>query len=157
MSVVNDIRTVLVNRIQALSSVQKVYPYEEPSPTGFPAVFITSDALTSSFVTNTENRRVFTFKITVIFPTGENIPKDSSQNAVSYAEDRIYEVFDQISEDLDQNDFVDAFIDIGDSDSTYLFADAVEAEWGFYDYEGGKARALQIPLPIHVDFRAKTS
>lgn len=157
MSVISDIYTVLVTRIGALSSVQKVYPYEHPNPDGWPAVFITADTLQSSFVTNVENRRVFTFNIIVVFPTGQNIPKDAGQNQTQYAEERIYEVFDQISEDIDQNAFVNAFVDISDSDSEYLFANAVEADWGFYDYEGGKARALNIRLPISVDFRAKTT
>lgn len=152
MSVVSDIRTVLINRIGALSTVQKVYGFEHPSPDGFPAVFITADTMEGNFVTTTENRRIFTFNIIVVFPTGQNIPKNESQNPVAYAEDRIYEVFDQISTDMDQNAFINAFVSIGDTDSTYLFASASDAEWGFYDYEGGKARALKIPLQIHVDF-----
>lgn len=157
MSVVSDIRTVLNTRIGALSTVQKVYGFEHPNPTGFPAVFITSDTMEGVFISNTENRRTFTFNIIVIYPTGQNLPKDESENPVQYAEDRIYEVFDQISEDLDQNAFNNAFVDIGDADSEYLFAEASDAEWGFYDYEGGKARALKIPLRIVVDFRARTS
>lgn len=157
MSVISELRTVLVNRIGALSSVQKVYPFEHPAPEGWPAVFISSSRLDSQFVTNVENRRVFTFNIIVVFPTGQNIPKNESQDPVAYAEDRIYEVFDQIGDDLDQNAFNSNFATIGDSDSTYLFADAVNAEWGFYDYEGGKARALSIPLQIQVDFRARTT
>lgn len=157
MSVVSEIRGVLVTRIGALSSVQKVYGYENPKPTGWPAVFVTSSQMTASFVTNVENRRVFTFDIIVVFPTGQNIPKSQSENPVAYAEDRIYEVFDQIADDMDQNAFTEAFIDIGDADSTYLFADAADAEWGFFQYEGGIARALKIPLSIKVDFRARTT
>lgn len=157
MSVVSEIRTVLVNRIGNLSSVQKAYGYENPKPDGWPAVFVTASRLEASFVTNVENRRVFTFDIIVVFPTGQNIPKSSSQNPVEYAEDRIYEVFDQIGDDMDQNAFNASFIDIGDADSEYLFAGASDAEWGFFQYEGGIARALKIPLSINVDFRARTS
>lgn len=157
MSVVSDIRSVLVARIGALSSVQKVYGYENPKPDGWPAVFITSSKMDGSFVTNVENRRSFTFDIIVVFPTGQNIPKSASQNAVEYAEDRIYEVFDQIGDDMDENAFNASFIDIGDADSEYLFAEAASAEWGFFEYEGGIARALKIPLSIKVDFRARTT
>lgn len=157
MSVVSEIRTVLVTRIGNLSSVQKVYGYENPKPDGWPAVFITASKMDASFVTNVENRRVFIFDIIVVFPTGQNIPKNASQEPVAYAEDRIYEVFDQIADMLDENSFLESFIDIGDADSTYLFADAASAEWGFYEYEGGVARALKIPLSIKVDFRARTS
>lgn len=157
MSVVTDIRTVLINRIAALDSVQKVYGYENPHVDGFPAVFVTASRVESSFVTNVENRRVFTFDIVVIFPTGENLPKNSSQNPVEYAEERIYQVFDQIGDVMDENSFNADFVDISDSDSTYLFAGAADAEWGFFQYEGGIARALKIPLAINVDFRARTS
>lgn len=157
MSVISDIRTVLINRIGALSTVKKVYGFEHPSPSGWPAVFVVADLLEAEFTSNVENRRTFTFNIFVLYPTSNNKPADATQEELSNAEDAIYEVFDQISEDLDQNAFNNAFVDIGDSDSEYLFAGATDAEWGFQQYEGGVARALKIPLRVVVDFRARTS
>lgn len=157
MSVVSDIRQVLINRIGALSSVQKVYGFEHPHPTGYPAVFITSDTMEGEFTSNVENRRTFTFNVVVIYPTGQNLPKNGSKDPVAEAEDTIYEVFDEITTNIDQNAFNSAFADIGDDDSTYLFTEASDAEWGFYTTEGGKARALKIPLRVVVDFTARTS
>lgn len=157
MSVVSDIRQVLLNRVGALSSVQKVYPYEHPHPDGYPAVFISSDSMEGDFTSNVENRRTFVFNVVVIYPTGQNLPKDNSKDPVQQAEDAIYEVFDQITTDLDQNAFSSSFADIGDDDSTYLFCEASDAEWGFYNTEAGKARALKIPLRVVIDFQARTS
>lgn len=157
MSVISDVRTVLINRIGALLSVHKVYGYENPKPDGYPAVFITASAMEGEFVSNVENRRTFTFDVTVIYPTGQNLPKDGSLNPVQEAEDVLYTVFDEITSDIDQNAFSASFATIGDTDSTYQFAEASDAEWGFFETEGGMARALKIPLKIVVDFAARSS
>lgn len=157
MSVVADLKTVLKNRIAALSSVEIVYGYEEAHPSGWPAVIITPADLEGEFISTTENRRLVGVNVTILFPTGQNIPKDTSEKPVEYAERVVSQVMDDIIDDVDKNSFVSTFADVSDTDSTFLYMDAADAQWGYFDYEGGQARALQITLIAHIDFQARTS
>lgn len=157
MSTISDLKTVLKNRIGALSSVGVVYGYEETHVRQFPAVYITPADLEGEFVTTTENRRQIGFRVTVFFPTGQNVPKDSSEKPVEYAERVVSQVMDDIIEDLDETSYTASFASLSDSKDQFLFFSAADAEWGFVDYEGGKGRAIQITLIAHIDFTARTS
>lgn len=157
MSVTSDLKTVLKNRIGALSSVAIVYGYEEQSISQWPAVIVLPSNLEGEFVSTAENRRSIGFDIMILFPTGQNVPKDSSEKPIEYAERIVSNVMDEIIDDLDQNSFNNAFADISDTDVTFLYADAADASWGYVDYEGGTARSVQITLLCYMDFQARSS
>lgn len=55
MSVSKDIKTLVVNTINALSSTQAVYSYNELMPSGWPCVWVTASDLDGSFATTAEN------------------------------------------------------------------------------------------------------
>lgn len=157
MSVIADLKTVLKNRIGALNSVGVVYGYEEAHPKQWPAVIVTPANLEGEFVSTTENRRIFGCNVSILFPTGQNVPKDLDEKPIEYAERVIGQVLDDIIDDVDKNSFLSDFADISDSDSDFLFLSAADAEWGWFNFEGGKARAIQIVLLAHIDFTARTS
>lgn len=144
MSKVSDIRTLLINRITALSTVGQVYGYEEPHPKNYPVVFVTPADMDGAFVTNAENRRIYGFLVTVSFPTGSNLPKDASKTPLRHSEDVCNDVVDQIINDIDENFTLDGV--------TILFIEAADARWGFINVQGGSNRALQVTLRIHTDF-----
>lgn len=156
MSISSDLRTTLVNRIEDLSTVQKVYDYRELNPTGYPCVWVVPADLDGVFLSTTENRRVVGFQILIIFPLGEDFIKDNSINRERYAENVIGDVLDQIINDLDTNSFVSTFADMSDANTTFINAEAADAEWGEVDMQHGKARALQITLMIKLDYQVRS-
>lgn len=144
MSVWSDIRSLLITRITSLGSAQAVYGYEEDHPSGWPTVFVTPANVEGSFVTTAENRRIYSYYVTVLFPTGQNVPKDSSLQKVEYAEKVISDVLEDIIDDIDENFTLDGV--------TILFVEAADAEWGFMPMEAGQAKACRITLRVHTDF-----
>lgn len=156
MSVTSELRTVLLDRIDGLSTVQKVYDYRELNPTGYPCVWVVPANLDGVFVSTTENKRVIAFNILIIFPLGEDFIKDSSISRERYAENVIGDVLDQIINDLDTNSFISTFADIGEVNTTFINAEAADAEWGEIDMQHGKARALQITLMIRLDYQVRS-
>jgi len=157
MSVTSDLKTVIKNRVGALSSVAIVYGYEETSIAQWPAVLVLPGNLEGEFVTTAENQRIIAFELYILFPTGQNVPKNSAEKPVEYAERVVSNVLDEIIGDMDQNSYQHDFADLSDTDSEFLFIDAADASWGYVDYEGGSARSVQITLMAHLDFTARTS
>lgn len=148
MAVASQIRSLLITRINNLATVQAVYGYEETHPSGYPAVFVVPANMDGEFVTTNENRRVYSFSIRVIYPTGQNLPKDASKTPVEYAEDTINDVIDDIINDVDKNYELDG--------TTVLFVSAADCVWGFVDYEGGQVATCDITYNIHTDFDVTT-
>lgn len=156
MSVTGDLRTVLVDRLDGLSTVQKVYDYRELNPDGWPCVWVLPADLDGVFVSTTENKRVIGFTIMVLFPLGEDFIKDGSINRERYAENTIGGVLDQIINDLDTNSFLNSFADITDANTTFINAEAADAQWGEVDMQHGKAKACQITLLMRLDYQVRS-
>jgi hypothetical protein len=60
-SVSTRIKDQLKVKVAALGSVQQVYGFEEPNPSGFPAVFITASDMDGNFVSNAQNSRLYQY------------------------------------------------------------------------------------------------
>jgi len=103
MSITTELRKQLINRINALSSVQSVYGYEELNPSGWPAVWVVPSDIDGIFATTAENQRTFSYSVSCLFPIGEDFIKDNSIQRVEYADDTLATVVDQIIDDLDDN------------------------------------------------------
>jgi hypothetical protein len=144
-SVSTRIKDQLKVKVAARPSVQKVYGYEEPSPAGFPAVFITASDLDGEFSSNAENSRIYQYEILVLFPVGQDYPITVDMNRLEYAEQVVSTVIDEIVNTMD-TDF-----ELASSDPTVLYMEAANAVWGTYGYEGGVAKAAQINLRVYTE------
>ncbi len=144
-SVSKRIKAQIKVKVQALDSVKETYGYEEITPKGWPAVFITPGNLDGEFTSNAENSRLYKFNLLILFPLGEDFVDTSEANRGEYAEDVIASVIDEIINTMD-TDFV-----LADSDPTVLYMEAADCSWGIYQYEGGVAKAAQITLNVYTE------
>ena len=157
MSVSTDVKELLVNKINALSSTQAVYGYAELNPSGWPCVWVKTADLQGTFATTSENRRIYSYDITAILTLGENFIKDGSVQREEYAENVLAEVTDQIVNIFDDTSFISELNGIYTSgDTTVLFVEAADARWGEIDMQSGKAKAIQISLLVHTDYNTTT-
>jgi hypothetical protein len=144
VSVSTTIKNALKTKVQSCSSVQAVYAYEKPNPTGFPCVFIKTLDVTGEFVSNVENSRVYSYSLLTIFPIGQDIELPVSTEKENYAEGVIATVIDEII------DAVDTDFELTGT-SQVLYVNASDCEWGEYEYEGGVAKAGLITLKIYTE------
>lgn len=144
MSVSISIKDQIIQRINALSTVEVVYPAMKLNPSGFPCVYVTTNTEEGEFASNAENSRVYTYTATVLFPLGQDFVPDSEKERLDYAERTVAEVIDQIITSIDE-DFT-----LGGG-ATVLFTNAADVEWGYMDYEGGAARAANVTLRVYTE------
>lgn len=143
MSVSNTIKQQIIDKIEAISLVQKVYPAEYNNPSGWPAVFVTLTDMEGEFSSNTENSRVYAYSVLVLFPEGQDFVPASEKNRLDYSEQVIAEVIDEIINAVDTDFELDG--------SPVLFVNAADCEWGKYEYEGGVAKAANITLRVYTE------
>ena len=143
MSVSIQIKDQIIDKIDVLSSVQKVYPAVILNPTGWPWVCVTTNTEEGEFSSNAENSRVYTYNCMCLFPIGQDAVPTSDRDRLDYAERTIAEVIDQIINAVDSDYELDG--------SPVLFVNAADVEWGYTDYEGGVARAANIILRVYTE------
>ena len=146
-SVMSEIKKQIISKIDALQSVQKVYPAEVPNPKGWPCVFVTATDLEGEFSSNAENSRVYAYSVVVLFSEGQNFVADSEYERLDYTERVVGEVIDEIINAVD----TDFELDSLPNDTTVLFVNAADCIWGRYQYEGGVAKAAQITLRVYTE------
>lgn len=137
------VKQQLIEKINALDSVEVVYPAEKVNPSGWPAVFVTSSDMEGEFSSNTENSRIYAFNVTILFPEGLDFVPDSQKERLDYAEGVVSQVIDDIINAVDT--------DYELSGSPVLFVNAADCTWGTYQYEGGVAKAANITLRVYTE------
>lgn len=143
MSVSVSIKNQIKTKIQSCASVQQVYGYEEINPAGFPAVMLTPADMQGEFSSNTENSRIYGYKLLILFPVGKDMETPKTLNRLEYAENVIATVIDEIITAVD-NDF--------ELDGTpVLFVNAADVSWGYVDAEFGQARSATITLNVYTE------
>lgn len=138
-----QIKDMLINRIQGLESVQKVYPSAVINDAGWPAVSVTPSTEEGEFSSNAENSRVYTYNCTVLFPMGQDFVPESERQRLDYAERVIARVIEETINVVDTEFELDGGV--------VLFVNAADTEWQYYDYEGGIARAANIILRVYTE------
>lgn len=145
MSVSIDIKRKLISLIEGLDSVQKVYGFEEPTPTGWPAVFIKPADMQGEFSSTAENSRIYAYTALILFPIGQDFIPPTTQNRLEYAEEVVATVIDEIINVTDTN------IELTGSNDTVRYINAADVQWGEYGYEGGVAKAALLTLRVYTD------
>lgn len=146
-SAMSEIKKQIISKIESLQSVQKVYPAEIPNPKGWPCVFVTAADLEGEFSSNAENSRVYAYNVLVMFSEGQNFVASSEYERLDYSEKVVGQVVDEIINAID----TDFELDSLPNDTTVLFVNAADCQWGRYEYEGGVAKAAQITLRVYTE------
>ena len=145
MGVIRSIKSELIGKISALPEFNKVYGYERLNPNGFPAAFITFAGQENEFFTNAENKRVYIYRLLILFQVGNTPLNETNPEEMEVAEEAIQDLVE------DAIDAVDSDYTLGDS-TEVLFVDAVVGEPGYVEYEGGVARSAEVTLRVHSIF-----
>lgn len=146
-SAMSMIKQQIISKIDNLESVQKVYPAEVPNPDGWPAVFVTAADLEGEFSSNAENSRTYAYNVVILLPEGQDYPTSSQYERLDYTEKVVGEVVDEIINAVD----TDFELDSLPNDTTVLFVNAADCQWGKYPYEGGVAKAAQVTLRVYTE------
>lgn len=146
MSVYINIKNKVKSNVQACILVDKVYGYERMNPEGFPCVMITGGAIDGEFASTSENSRVYSFRLLILFSIGSDYPNPpQNMEREEYADNVIYSVIDQIVDKMDVD------FELSNSDPTVKFVNASDALPGYYKYEGGEARGAEITLNVYTE------
>ena|SRR3990167_9671906 len=142
MADVNIIKDRIIEKLEGLSTIQKVYP-SEAIPDGWPCAFVRTADLENSFASTAENSRVYGFKITVAMLTGQDMVPEAERERLDYAERVLNDCLDQIIEAFDED------IELGNA--PVLYTEAIDCTWGYMEFEGGVAQALEFTLKIYTE------
>lgn len=137
MSIAKTFKKNIVNKLSALSSVNKVYNFEDINPTGFPCAFVSLGDHENEFSSTAENRRVWIYRV-LILVRGDYTTDDDRQKA----EDQLLELMETVIDAFDTD------IDLG---GDALWVDAAVSAPAYYDFEGGRTRGCEITLRVHID------
>lgn len=143
MSVSVAIKNQIKTKVQSCASVQVVYGYEEINPTGWPAVMLTPADMQGEFSSNTQNSRVYGYKLQILFPIGKDMENPKTLNRLEYAENVIATVIDEIITAVDNNFELDS--------TPVLFVNASDVVWGYITAEFGEARSAEITLNVYTE------
>lgn len=144
MSVSIDIKNSIISKINSLDTVEVVYPAMKLNPSGYPAVFVTTNTEEGEFSSNAENSRVYTYTATIVFPIGQDFVPESQRDRMDYAEVTVAEVIEDIINSIDMD------FDLGNNASV-LYTNAADVEWGYIDLEGGAARGANVTLRVYTE------
>lgn len=145
MSAAQTIKAMLKAKIEACQSVERVYGNPHINPEGWPSVFLTLSSIAGEFSSNAENSRVYSYNALCVFPIGEDMVVESVSvpQRLEYAERVLETVIDEIINAIDTDFELDG--------SPVLYTEASDVDWGYFDYEGGEARAAQVTLSIYTE------
>lgn len=143
MSVAIQIRNQIKNSVQTCPSVQQVYGYEEVNPSGWPCVMITLQGIEGEFSSNTENSRVYSFRVLSLFTLGQDMQIPKTQNRLEYTEEVLTTVIDEIINAIDDNFMLEG--------TPVLFVNASDVTWGYVSAEFGEARSAEITLNVYTE------
>lgn len=143
MAVSIQIKDQIIEKIDALSSVQKVYPAIKLDSTGWPSVCVTTNTEEGEFSSTAENSRVYTYNCLILFPIGQDFVPEAERDRLDYAERIIAQVIDDIINTIDTDYELEG--------SPVLYVNAADTEWGYTDYEGGVARAANVILRVYTE------
>ncbi len=148
MSASVTIKDWLVDKVQTCASVDTVYAAEEPNISGWPAVVITSTDMDGEFSSNSENSRVWAYRLQIIFFLGQDVSPPNNKTRLQYTEDVVATCLDEVINAIDL-DFDLTGVDITGYNAK--FANAADCVWGYLDMEGGIARVAEVTIRIYTE------
>lgn len=143
MSASVTIKNQLKSKVQSCSSVQQVYGYEEVNPSGWPCVMMTAANMEGEFSSNSENSRVYSYRLLILFTLGQDMETPKTLNRLEYAENTIATVIDEIINVIDDDFELDG--------NPVLYVNAADVLWGYYSTEAGECRGAEITLNVYTE------
>jgi len=144
MSVSTTIKSQLISKVQSCTSVQVVYGHEEPNPSGWPAVMVTSGDMQGEFSSNTENSRVYAFNLLIMMSIGQDFSgMPPGTNRMEYAEQIVATVVDEIIDAVDTDFELDG--------TPVLFVNAADVQWAYTAGEFGEVRSASLSLRVYTE------
>lgn len=147
MSVSVAIKNQIKTKVQSVSSVQQVYGYEEVNPQGWPCVMITPANMQGEFSSTTEDSRIYSYRLLIMFTLGQDMESPKTLNRLEYAENVICGVIDEIINAIDTNFVLDG--------TPVLYVNATDVQWSYVAYEGGEARAAEITINVYTEYTVR--
>ncbi len=148
MSISTTVKNQLMDLIQSRPSVKVTYGHEEMNPSGYPAVFVEATSMTGEFVDTAHNSRVYAFRLSIVFPIGQDLPGlPPGTNRLEYAEQTIATVVDEIINIVDTDFELEG--------SPTLYVEAADADWGEAAIDVGIVKAVQITLKIYTEYQVQ--
>ena len=148
MSVSVTLKDWLKDKIDALSTVQEVYAYMPTKFTGYPAVAILLPELTGEFSSTSTNSRVYSYRINIFVPLGQDLPNTSGKTREHYAEDLVAEVIEDII-DAVETDF--DLTDVVDNDIVCKYAEASDMRPFEIVIDNGEHLGAEITISIYTE------
>lgn len=134
--------------IQACASVKQTYGHQEMNPQGWPAVFVEATDMNGEFVDTANNSRVYSFRITILFPLSKDMPGlPAGTNRLEYAEQTIATVLDEIINTLDTHYQGEGL--------PVLYFEAADAIWGEAAIDVGICKAVQVTIRIYTEYQVQ--
>lgn len=148
MSISTTVKKQLIDIIQVLPSVKVTYGHQEMNPSGWPAVFVEATSMQGEFVSTSTNSRVYSFRVIIVFPLGQDMPGlPSGTNRLEYAEQTIATVLDEIINAVDTEFELEG--------TPVLYVEAADADWGEAAIDVGIVKAVQATLKIYTEFQVQ--
>lgn len=144
MSVSVTLKDWLIDKIEALSSVQAVYGYEPQQFSGYPAVTVTMPTMEGQFSSNVEDQRIYGFRVQVFVPLGQDLEKPKTMTRELYAENVVSTVIEGIINAID-TDF-DATAVSQSNNIISKFIEATDFIPFYVNIEGGEHRGAEITV-----------
>lgn len=139
------IKEQLIDKVSALPSVAKCYGFEKLPLEQFPSVIIRYASLDGEFSTTTENRRIYSYTIRILYEIGKDL-NTIQDDRLQYADEAVAQVVEEIANDLDSDFELDQF------NANVLYMRALDVVYTDYSYEGGYASGAELSLQVITDY-----
>lgn len=143
-SLAREIKEQIRDKISALSDVQKCYTFMKLPLEGWPTVFVLYGNVEGEFSSNSENSRVYGYRIAVLYQVGQdfqNVQDDRMQNA----EEAIGQVVESILNAIETDFTLSGF------NAEVLYVNALDVTYGESEYEGGYAKSAEFTVNVYTE------
>lgn len=143
-SLAREIKQHIVNKIDALTDVEKVYSFIKIPFEGWPTVFVTYGNVEGEFSSNVENSRTYGYRIVVLYQIGQSV-QNVEDNRMQNAEEAIGQVVESIL------NAVETDYELGQFNAEVLFVRALDATYGEMEYDGGYAKSAEFTVNVYTE------
>lgn len=126
-----NIKAGIVTLLQSATKAKVVYNYEEPQPTGYPAIMVVPTDGEATFLDTQRVRRDFTFDVK-LYQERVEVGAQEAERIMTNLVDQIISLFD---------DFTNTSLS-----NTVVFMKPVKVKWGYLNVPDADVRSCEITL-----------
>lgn len=136
------IKEQIRDKIDALSSVAKVYTFPKFPIEQDPTVFVLYGSLEGEFWSNRDNERTYAYRVLVIYNIGQDTPGETEERE-QHAHEAIGQTVEEVINALD-TDF-----ELGQFNADVVYLDAVDVVYGEIEAQDGMAVVGDLTIRVH--------